>query len=178
MSRVIRVTEEDGSQWVEAEAYDRLFELVSADLHGTFFDDVGAFHEKFGLPVAGGDICQPMGREDEDYRIKFLEEELSEFKLACRAGNVPDMLDALVDLAWVAMGTAHYLGAPFGEAWAEVARANMEKVRVENDPNKPYRRPGAVVKPPGWAPPDIAGVVARHNTALYRLDTRRAGSGE
>jgi len=141
----------------------------------SYFEDVGSFHERFGLPVAdAGTPCRPMGAEDEAYRINFISEEFEELKLACRAGDVSEMLDALVDLVYVALGTAHYMGAPFDKAWAEVQRANMAKVRVENDLNKPYRRPGAVVKPPGWEPPDVAGVITRHNA---RLTDRDFGDG-
>jgi len=140
----------------------------------TFFDDVATFHEKFGLPVTDdGEVCGAMSPEHERYRIGFLEEELQEFKDACRSGNLAEQVDALVDLAWVAMGTAHYLGAPFNEAWKEVVRANMAKTRVANDPNKPYRAPGAVVKPPGWQPPDIEGMIHRHNVAV----AQRLGRG-
>jgi predicted HAD superfamily Cof-like phosphohydrolase len=148
---------------------DRLRDQLHYQLRQpTFFDDVGRFHRKFDLPVAGLATCVPMTKENEAYRIRFLQEELDEFKDACAAGDLPEMVDALVDLAWVAMGTAHYLGAPFNEAWAEVVRANLEKIRVANDPNKPYRAPGAVVKPQGWAPPRIGEVIDEHNVRVFK----------
>lgn len=125
--------------------------------------DVGQFHAKFGLPVTGN--AGPPALLDQrtlDYRVMFLREELHEFIDSCAEGNLAGALDALVDLAWVAIGTAHYMGCPFDAAWREVARANMEKVRAEADPNKPYRDGvgGAVVKPPGWVGPDVEGAIA------------------
>lgn len=132
----------------------------------TFFDDVGEFHRKFRLPVTDVFVkCGEMTKSEEDFRLKFLDEEMEELRLAIVERNVAKQLDALVDIAWVAMGTAHYLGAPFNEAWAEVRRANMEKVRMNVDPDKPYRNIGAVVKPVGWRPPDIDGVIKKHNRA-------------
>lgn len=135
----------------------------------TFFDDVGEFHEKFGLPVSNGDLkttrfwCLPMSDAEAKFRVQFLEEELQELRIALFKGDLPGQVDALADLVWVALGTAHYLGAPFNEAWAEVRRANMEKERKATDPDKPYRNIGTVIKPIGWRPPEIERILREHN---------------
>lgn len=131
----------------------------------SYDQDVAAFHERFGIPVTGRSGPPAlMDQKTLDYRVMFLREELHEFIDCCADGNLAGALDALVDLSWVAIGTAHYMGCPFDAAWAEVRRANMDKVGVAagGDPNKPYRDSGPqVVKPPGWLPPDIEGVVAK-----------------
>jgi predicted HAD superfamily Cof-like phosphohydrolase len=131
----------------------------------TLFADVGDFHQKMGLPVAGHMLPRQLTNEEFDYRRDFMLEELTEFTDAFAENDGPGMADALVDLVYVALGTAHYMGLPFDELWDEVQRANMAKRRWrEGDPVKP-RAAGApgldVVKPEGWVGPDIAGVLGR-----------------
>lgn len=128
------------------------------------FDDVGEFHRKMNLPVTSDRKPQLMTRATFTYRTNFLFEELREFIEAHNSGDIAGAFDALMDLAWIAMGTAHYLGVPWNEGWQEVVRANMEKRPwVEGDPIKPRNVVGLeVVKPKGWREPDIAGVLETH----------------
>lgn len=142
----------------------------------TMFEDVGEFHTKFGLPVAGSGPCRLPDFTTIEYRVKFLEEELNEFIEACDRGSLVDACDALVDLAWVAFGTLHYFKAPGDELWAEVRRANMEKVTEttyaalagEQAPEHKRGRVEKIRKPPGWKEPDVLRVIREHNTALKR----------
>lgn len=126
------------------------------------FDDVGDFHEKFGLDNVthrgSGPRLVPLDLMD--FRIKFLHEELKEFEDAYAEGNVAKMFDALLDLAYVTFGTAHLMGFPWQRGWDEVQRANMSKVRAQAD-GSDSRRDSSwdVVKPYGWEPPDIEGVL-------------------
>jgi predicted HAD superfamily Cof-like phosphohydrolase len=131
----------------------------------TFFEDVGSFHRKFNLPATrDGRAHEIPDAETVNYRIKFMEEELGEFARAYLSRDAAGMLDALVDLAWVAMGTAHYMGAPFTEAWDEVVRANMAKVLATEGDAEHKRGPAEVIrKPPGWQAPDIEAVLDRHD---------------
>lgn len=64
--------------------------------------------------------------------------------------------DALADLVYVALGTAHMMGLPFDAIWAEVQRANMTKERAESARDERSKRQHVfdVVKPAGWTPPD------------------------
>ena len=131
----------------------------------TNFDDVGDFHEKFGLDNvthrgAGERVFNP---ELMEFRIKFLHEELQEFEDATVTRNAEDMFDALLDLVYVAMGTAHLLGFPWQAGWDEVQRANMTKVRAQADGSNSRRLSSFdVVKPPGWTPPRIGEVLMRY----------------
>jgi predicted HAD superfamily Cof-like phosphohydrolase len=132
------------------------------------YKDVKEFHEKFGIPVAGKEPCRIPDYEILEYRFKFLEEELEEFRQAAENGNLVEMLDALADIAWVAMGTAHYFHAPWDEIWAEVKRSNNERVSVTREncpPSKQYRR-DMVMKGPDWSPPRIKEVIAAHNRQM------------
>jgi predicted HAD superfamily Cof-like phosphohydrolase len=132
----------------------------------TNFGDVGQFHHKFGLPsvVHDGGPKQVSLEDDElqellQFRYNFLVEELVEYKLAWDNDDIMEMADALVDLVYVAMGTAHYLGLPWEQLWNEVQRANMRKERASGD--NPGKRGTMfdVVKPPGWKKPNLRAVL-------------------
>jgi predicted HAD superfamily Cof-like phosphohydrolase len=135
----------------------------------TYFTDVGEFHAKMGLPVAGKDAPATMRYVDFKYRTAFLFEELREFIEAHARGDTAEAADALADLIWVACGTAHYMQVPLDAIWAEIRRANMEKRPwQEGDPLKPRNAAtqGEVVKPRGWRPPDIVGVLSSYIAGL------------
>lgn len=135
----------------------------------TFFDDVGAFHAKFELPHAeDGGPPEPLSMSDLTFRIGFMLEELTEFARAASQNDLPKMLDALVDLTYVALGTAHLKRLPFNEAWAEVQRANLAKERAASADDARSARGHRldVVKPVGWKPPDIETVIERRRRGL------------
>lgn len=134
------------------------------------FNDVGVFHERFNLDnvtfhgpgprAVVGDLLK--------FRIKFLREELDEFCEGADEGDPAKMADALIDLVYVAMGTAHLLGYPWQTLWNEVQAANCRKVRAESAEQSKRGSVFDVVKPDGWTPPDVAGILAR-----YGWETRR-----
>lgn len=131
----------------------------------SFFDDVREFHAKFSLPHHG-DGTPPGLLESSvyEFRRKFLREELFEFEESHEKGDLAAAVDALVDLAYVALGTAHLMAAPFDECWDAVHRANMAKERAASADDGRSKRGHAldVVKPLGWTPPDHASILERH----------------
>lgn len=129
------------------------------------FDDVGDFHEKFELiNVTHGGVGQRhMPADLLDFRLKFMQEELDEFSDAMDAENEAKAFDALLDLVYVAMGTAHLLGFPWQEGWDLVQVANMSKLRATTGMVGP--RGDAkydVIKGPDFVPPDIEGLLQKH----------------
>lgn len=132
------------------------------------FDDVGDFHEKFDLVNVTYAGVGDTGIFDEElfqFRFKFMYEELYEFRDGWRNGNLAEMADALVDLVYVAMGTAHLLGLPWQELWDEVQRANMSKMRASTA-DESARSTGRghasdVLKGPDFVPPDVRGILER-----------------
>lgn len=146
------------------------------------FDDVGDFHEKFGLDNTTHQDIGPRTYLDESiipFRLKFMVEELLEFcdavgyHIIMEDGQVrfvktrdtihhAEAFDALIDLVYVAMGTAHFLGYPWQMGWRLVQRANMAKVRAQKDASDSKRGSSFdVVKPEGWTPPDIGRLLRR-----------------
>lgn len=74
------------------------------------FQDVLAFHVKFGLPM--GNVPTLMPEDAEKFRLGFLYEEAEEYEEAYNGGNIVKAADALLDLVYVAYGTALFIGCP------------------------------------------------------------------
>jgi len=127
------------------------------------FHDVGLFHHKFGLDNTTIDSAP--GPRDVDpalmaFRIKFLKEEIQEFEDAYAIGDEAGMFDALLDLSYVAYGTAHLKGYPWVQGWNLVQTANMEKKRANaNGGNSKRGSSYDVIKPPDWVAPNIEGLL-------------------
>ena len=133
----------------------------------TNFTDVGEFHKKFDLPVYQGADAIPVERWRDtglmEYRSNFMQEELDEFNKAFAEGDIAGMADALVDLVYVAQGTAHMLHLPWEVLWDDVQRANMTKERAAKDGSNSKRGSAwDVVKPEGWVGPNTEGILRDH----------------
>lgn len=117
------------------------------------WDDIVEFHERFEVPQSE---LPTMEGNDEMlmYRIKFLREELKEFEDAVENGNDVEAFDALLDLVYVAMGTAYVCNFPWNEGWEHVQAANMLKKRVKNSGESKRGSQYDVVKPDGWIAPN------------------------
>jgi predicted HAD superfamily Cof-like phosphohydrolase len=137
----------------------------------TFFQDVGEFHKKFDLPrytvqgdprMAGSAAPRILPDDELAFRTKFMVEELQEFRDACAAKDVAKAADALVDLVYVALGTAHMMHVPFDECWDTVQECNMQKERANSasDPRSTRKHRFDVVKPKGWKPPDLTKILS------------------
>lgn len=161
-----------------AKAPDRMVVPVTIDLElnvtgtieSTNFDDVGDFHEKFDLVNMThmheheGVTTYPHLLPDDLYafRYGFLAEELQEFKDAHLAGDLAGAFDALLDLVYVALGTAHLMELPWQEGWDAVQDANMAKERATSAEQSTRLSAFDVIKPPGWTPPDIEGILGKY----------------
>lgn len=140
-----------------------------------YFNDVGEFHRKFGIPAYDPRVvCAFPSDKILEYRMKFLREELKELDDAIAAKDLVEALDALADIVYVACGTAHYFNAPFNHIWAEVQRANLERVKCtpENCPLDKQYRADMVIKPPNWDPPHIQEFIEAHNAFARRMIRR------
>ena len=165
MDEMVEVTQED---WDKLEKEQRSF--------GRAMHDIRKFHEKFGLAYQGPPRELP---EDlQGFRMVFMAEELCEYAtdnptfhqliqsaFKDRSSDQPleKQLDALVDLVYVALGTAYLHGFNFSEAWNRVHEANMAKVRVERIADSKRGSVYDVVKPEGWKAPDLSDLVDTHN---------------
>lgn len=149
----------------------------------TLFDLVGEFHAKFVLPRRGDGFGGPAILEPDvlAFREDFMDEELAEFHHACSVGDLPKAVDALCDLVYVALGTAHMMRAPFDACFAEVQRANMTKMRASgaDDPLSTRAHRLDVVKPCGFKPPNLAPIIEEERRlAAAGVDPAALDSGE
>ena len=113
-------------------------------------DDVREFHEALGIPVNS----TPKIRRSE-LRASLIEEEAAEAVAAIRGGNLVEAIDGLCDLLCVVYGASLEFGVDLDPFWWEVHRTNMAKV------GGPMREDGKRLKPEGWTPPDLSGVLKR-----------------
>lgn len=126
---------------------------IGGSMSTDMFDDIKRFHQKFNLP--GREIPGFLEPELLDFRKKFLQEELNEFADACELNDLVRAFDALIDLVYVALGTAWLMNMPFDEGWAVVHAANMRKVRANRPEDSKRGSTYDVVKPAGWIPPEM-----------------------
>lgn len=124
------------------------------DDRSSMWNDIQRFHQTFNIPQ----LLVPSVTNDEmmEFRKKFLDEELQEFKDAVDRGDRVKAFDALIDLVYVAMGTAYICNFPWQEGWDIVQIANMRKVRATKKEDSTRGTTFDVVKPAGWVPPDLA----------------------
>jgi predicted HAD superfamily Cof-like phosphohydrolase len=87
------------------------------------------------------------------FRMSFLEEELTETKNAVRDNDAEEIVDGLIDLCVVAIGTLDSMGIDSYEAWNKVLRANLSKeVGIKPERPNPLGLPD-LIKPAGWKAP-------------------------
>jgi predicted HAD superfamily Cof-like phosphohydrolase len=152
----------------------------------TFFSDVADFHDKYSLEYEGPP--RELDHDMSLFRMGFMVEELAEYAIASGYTNIAKVLndlheqikndsrwltkrneggrnlevqfDSLIDLVYVALGTAYLHGTDFPEGWYRVHTANMKKVRVAKPEDSTRKSKFDVVKPRGWEPPDLSDLVA------------------
>ncbi len=128
-----------------------------------WFADVLEFMDKFRqwhntLPATiPKDVAQ--------LRRELMLEEQFELHRAMKNGDLPSIADGVVDLIYVAIGTAIAYGIDIRPVWSAVQKANMEKVPYNAGlaaalAVKGIKVPiGKVLKPEGWQPPNIVGIL-------------------
>lgn len=126
--------------------------------HKTMLTDIRDFHVKFGLEYSG--VPRLLPQDLADFRIKFLNEEFQEYIKAVAENDLEGSLDALVDLVYIALGTAYLQGLPFKAGWDIVQNCNMTKVRAAADgANSKRGSKYDIVKPEGWQGPKYLGIL-------------------
>jgi|TARA_B110000977_G_C11031307_1_gene475372 hypothetical protein len=127
---------------------------MSNQWHNDIFD----MHSKYGLH---GWIETHRGNPELmkkflEFRINFLEEELNETRDAVRASDPEEIVDGLIDLCVIAIGTLDAFNIDAQKAWEQVQTANMAKeVGVKESRPNPLGLPD-LVKPKNWKAPSHA----------------------
>jgi predicted HAD superfamily Cof-like phosphohydrolase len=119
--------------------------------------DINNMHTKFGVREAITKLNANHLKEYLEFRIRFLQEELDEMKNAAKNNDAEEIVDALIDLCVVAIGTLDAYGVNAYKAWDEVHAANMSKeVGIKASRPNPLGLPD-LVKPEGWKAPSHQG---------------------
>ena len=132
--------------------------------------DIADMHQKFGVNPVIRNFDKEKFYAFLEFRRKFLQEELDEMQKAMNDFNegkvdaataADDIVDALIDLCVVAIGTLDAYDVNAYEAWDRVHNKNMEKqVGIKASRPNPLGLPD-LIKPEGWTAP-----THRDNTGL------------
>ena len=114
--------------------------------------DINKMHEKY-VVHDWVEKNQHQLKQFLDFRLRFHYEEANETSLAVDARDAEEIVDGLIDICVVAIGTLDAFGVDANKAWDRVYRANMRKEVGQKDsrPN-PLGLPD-LVKPKGWRNP-------------------------
>ena len=116
----------------ESEWADLMAERIEAKFKGEyvpFVSEVEEFNATMGKPNNYEPII-PENTKEWMFVYDFILEELEEYKAACEAGDIVEVLDALCDIAYVSIGNGamlHGLKDKLWEAYQEVQASNMSK---------------------------------------------------
>lgn len=123
--------------------------------------DMAVMHAKFNVNQAVEKMSPEVLKEFLQFRINFLQEELDEMK---KADNADEVVDALIDLCVVAIGTLDLYKVDSYLAWDRVFTANIAKeVGIKEERPNPHGLPD-LVKPAGWTSPtheDNVGLIGK-----------------
>jgi predicted HAD superfamily Cof-like phosphohydrolase len=115
--------------------------------------DMQAMHQKYGVNEVVREFDKEKLQKFLEFRANFLQEELDELK---NATNADDVVDALIDLCVVAIGTLDAYDVNSYTAWNRVWQKNMEKeVGIKASRPNPLGLPD-LIKPEGWTAPTHA----------------------
>ena len=118
-------------------------------------NDIMMMHHKFGVRE-----WFEKNKEDKDlmntylrFRLNMVREELDETCDAIEAKDPEEIVDGLIDICVVAIGTLDAFGIDAYKAWDEVLKANLSKeVGVKESRPNPLGLPD-LIKPEGWEAP-------------------------
>jgi len=114
--------------------------------------DIALMHSKYGVKQWVTDNPDKL-KELLHFRISFLKEEYEETFKAAGEKDPEEIVDGLIELCVVAIGTLDAIGIDSEKAWDAVLRANMSKeVGVKETRPNPLGLPD-LIKPEGWTAP-------------------------
>jgi predicted HAD superfamily Cof-like phosphohydrolase len=115
--------------------------------------DIAGMHKYYGVNEKVVEFDKEKLQQFLNFRMAFLDEELNETKKAVREKNAEEIVDGLIDLCVVAIGTLDAMGIDSYDAWNKVLRANLAKeVGIKPERPNPLVLPD-LIKPAGWKAP-------------------------
>lgn len=116
-----------------------------------WYQDVLDFHTKFGCAIGN----KPSMSDPNllQFRYRLAGEEWDELMTALSNRDLPKTVDSICDLIYVLIGMSIAFGVDLRPCWDAVQQTNMAKVGGGR------RLDGKILKPEGWTPPDIEGLL-------------------
>ena len=128
-------------------------------MSNNWVDDIETMQDKFGTLdwIFDNKKDKEKLKTFLEFRINFIQEELDETKKAFETLDGEELVDGLIDLCVVAIGTLDAFGVDAYKAWDEVLNANMsKKVGIKEGRPNPLGLPD-LMKPEDWKAPSHAG---------------------
>ena len=120
-------------------------------------EDIAAMHNKYGVHEWTATASPYDLKKFIDFRLDFIEEEFEETQKAHFEEDAEEIVDGLIDLCVVAIGTLDALGVDPYKAWDNVLAANMAKeVGIKPERPNPLGLPD-LIKPSDWKAPSHQG---------------------
>lgn len=131
--------------------------MQNTNTNPTFWpSDIEDMHTKFGVNNVVRNLDKEKLTKFLEFRLNFLQEELDEAKDALASGDIAraeDVVDAMIDLCVVAIGTLDAFDVDSYLAWNRVHAKNMEKTPgIKPERPNPLGLPD-LIKPAGWTAP-------------------------
>ena len=121
MGKQLSLFPEDAKNWSEKDGVTTINPVP-------FVDEVEIFNTTFGKP--NNYVPTIPEKKEWQFVYDFVLEELEEYREACENGDIVEVLDAMCDLAYVALGNGvmlHGLKDKIWPAYLEVQASNMSK---------------------------------------------------
>ena len=128
-------------------------------LKSEWLSDINDMHYKFGATEWVEDMYRSKNYKILNdflaFRLDFLEEEFEETQAAFLNKDHKEVVDGLIDLIVIAIGTLDLFKCNADVAWDKIHHSNMAKEPGANKSRKnPFGLPD-MVKPEGWKGPEI-----------------------
>ena len=122
---------------------------MSAD----WVNDINRMQNKYGVREWVNHATPFQLKKYLEFRLKFIKEEYDETREAIIMEDSEEIVDGLIDICVVAIGTLDAMGVNAHTAWDNVFEANMTKeVGVKESRPNPLGIPD-LIKPEGWTAP-------------------------
>jgi len=119
------------------------------------------FHDQAYFMRACGQTTSSYNHEQTMLYSDLIEEERKEMMDARLTSEETEEFDAVLDQIVVLIGYGLSRGWPMVEGWDEVVRSNMAKINPHTG-TVTRREDGKILKPAGWTPPDLKGVLDQY----------------
>ena len=122
----------------EMEWASMMADRIAAKFEGAYVPFVSEV-EEFNATMGKPNNYEPVIPEEKGewmFVYDFILEELEEYKAACEAGDIVEVLDALCDIAYVSIGNGamlHGLKDKLWSAYQEVQASNMSKACMDEE---------------------------------------------